>query len=96
MTAHPLTDALVARHEAETAALLPSQTLRNVLRQVRELIDHAIRMEEDRAALAEVLSECSEAFHNRGEKTSLQVWNLRMRAADTKSRAALARLGERK
>ena len=51
MTAHPLTDALVARHTAETKGLSESTHPRNLLRehalrQVSELLAHARRMEE--------------------------------------------------
>ena len=42
--------------------------------------------------LEELLREWSEAFKNRGETTSLQEWNARLKAIDDKTTAILAQI----
>lgn len=49
-----------------------------------------VRAVNNHEALVEALAEFIEAFGNRGESTSLHVWDQRLKAARDKARAALA------
>ena len=64
---------------------------------VDEAAEHIQRLERQRDELAEAVREWSREFKNRGEQTSLHVWNARLLAVEDKTTALLAQIyGDRK